>query len=139
MYRTSIIHVAIARPMQKVYDYLADPANLLSWMPSLGTSLRRVSDNEWIADRTGWQLESPQLRFTPRNEYGVLDCHVTLADGATVTTPVRLVPNGEGCDFIYMLRQYSGQSDAQFASEEEWLRADFLTLKSMLETMFAAH
>jgi hypothetical protein len=139
MYRTSIIHVAIERPMQKVYDYLVDPSNMLNWMPSLGTSLRRVSENEWIADRTRWRMESLLLRFTPRNEYGVLDCDVTLIGGSTITVPVRLVPNGEGCDLIYLLRQQSGHSDAQFASEEEWLRADFLTLKTMLETLFAAH
>jgi hypothetical protein len=34
-----------------------------------------------------------------------------------------------------MLRRQAGATDAQFASEEEWLRSDLLTLKSMLESM----
>ena len=47
---------------------------------------------------------------------------------------MRVFANGEGCELTYTMYQRAGTSDASFASEIEWVRADFLALKSLLET-----
>ena len=138
MFKTSVISVFIDRPYSKVYQFLADPSNLTRWMPSLGPVLRHVSGDEWIAERPHWPTGPLLLRFTPPNPYGVLDCAVSVVGGATNTTPIRLVPNGRGCEIVYLIRQYPGVTDPAFNSEEEWLRSDLMTVKTMLEAMFEA-
>lgn len=49
--------------------------------------------------------------------------------------PTRVIPNGEGSELTYTMFQKQGVSDEEFASTLYWVEADFLALKSMLETM----
>jgi len=137
MFRTGIISIYIDRPFAPVYDFLLDPANLMRWMPSLGPMLRHVVDEEWVAENPDWPIGPLTMRFTPRNRYGVLDVAVSSASLGTMSVPCRLVPNGIGCEIIYLLRQSAGSTEDAFASEQEWLRSDLLTLKTLLEATLA--
>lgn len=137
MFKTAVISMYVDRPFAPVYDFLSNPANLTRWMPSLGPVLRHVSGNEWIAETPHWLSGPLMLRFTPKNRYGVLDVVSTSARLGIVSTPCRLVHNGLGCEIIYLLRQYDSVDDDAFASEQEWLRSDLLTLKTLLEATLA--
>ncbi len=59
----------IDRAAAEVYEYAADPANLPSWAPGLGSAVEQVDGR--------WYVQSPMGRvgfaFVPRNEYGVLE------------------------------------------------------------------
>ena len=47
--------------------------------------------------------------------------------------PARVFANGAGCELqLVMLRQQEMSAEA-FASEQEWITADLLVLKSLLE------
>jgi hypothetical protein len=119
----------IDRPVRAVYDYAANPAHMPDWAPGLGTSIEQVG-GEWI-------MESPMGRivvtFTPPNEYGVLDHHVTLASGETFYNPMRVVANGTGCEIIFTLRRQPGVSDEDFERDAKAVRADLVSLKRKAE------
>jgi hypothetical protein len=76
------------------------------------------------------------IRFAAGNDYGVLDYTVSKEDGSGGrTTPVRLIRNEGGCELIVVFFQHPGQTDEEFASRVEWARNDYLTLKSVVETL----
>ena len=119
----------IDRPVDEVYEYTSDPANLPTWAPGLGTSVELI-DGQWVA-------ESPMgrvvLAFVPRNDHGVLDHDVTLPSGETVNNPMRVIADGTGCDVVFTLRHRPEMSDEDFARDADTVSADLATLKRVLE------
>lgn len=71
--------------------------------------------------------------FAPRNEYGVLDHHVTLPSGETVYNPMRVIADGPASEVVFTLRRQPGQSDQDFVQDAETVAADLATLKTALE------
>jgi hypothetical protein len=132
VYRSTTITVSIRCPWRQVYDFLAEPLNLPTWGSNMGATIEHVRGNDWASESENGRLI---YRYHPRNEYGVLD-HAVFQEGQTpFTTPMRIVANGEdGAEVMYTLFQRPGMSEEAFASEQEWVQADFLTLKTLLES-----
>ena len=51
-----------------------------------------------------------ELRAAPPNAFGVIDHDVTLESGVTIQNAVRIVPNGEGSEFVSPTRGTTGSS-----------------------------
>ncbi len=120
---------AIARPAAEVYEFASDPANLPKWASGLGSSAEHV-DGQWFVDSPDGRLI---VEFADRNDHGVLDHDVTLPSGETVHNPMRVIPDGDGCEVVFTLRRQPGMTDADFARDEGLVRADLRTLKGLLE------
>jgi hypothetical protein len=119
----------IDRSAQDVYDYASDPSHLPEWAPGLGSSVELV-DGQWI-------MESPMGRivvtFAPRNEFGVLDHHVTLASGETFYNPMRVTTDGAGCEIVFSLRRQATMSDEDFERDANAVLSDLVRLKRNME------
>jgi hypothetical protein len=74
------------------------------------------------------------LRFAERNDLGVLDHTVILASGAEIRVPLRVVPNGRGCEVMFTLFRQPGMTDEIFARDAEWVAKDLAALKALLES-----
>ena len=123
------ITVRIDRPFATVYDFLADPTNWNQWAFGLGKNIRRSKDG-WIADSGGG---SAKIRFTPRNNFGVVDHTVIRSSGQRVNVPMRLIVNGSGCELLFTLFREPNMSDTQFDSDAEFVQRDLNRLKSLME------
>ncbi len=123
------LSVYLDRPAAEVYAYVADPAHLPAWAAGLGGSVEQ-RDGRWFADSPMGEVE---VQFVPENPYGVLDHDVTLPDGTTVTNPLRVIADGEGCEVVFTLRRAPGMSDADFDADAAAVRADLATLERLLE------
>ncbi|WP_369133381.1 SRPBCC family protein [Modestobacter sp. I12A-02662] len=121
--------VSIARPAAEVYAWSRDPAHLPQWAAGLATGVR-LERGEWVADSP---LGRVLVRFVPVNEYGVLDHDVVLPDGTTVTNPLRVLPDGAGCEVVFTLRRRPGVDDAAFEADAAAVTADLGTLQRVLE------
>jgi Polyketide cyclase / dehydrase and lipid transport len=119
----------IDRPAAEVYEYASNPANVPQWAPGLGSSVENV-DGEWFVE-TGAGRAS--LAFVPRNEYGVLDHEVTLPSGETFYNPMRVIPDGNGCEVVFTLRRLPDMSDEDFARDAGLVAADLARLRQLLE------
>jgi hypothetical protein len=123
------VSVSIARPPADVYAFASDPKNVPRWASGLASAIRRV-DDEWIAEAPEGQVK---VRFTPRNDLGVLDHEVVLPSGALVRVPMRVIPNGSGSEVVLTVFRRPGASDEELARDAQWVERDLNALKRALE------
>ncbi|MBI1684512.1 SRPBCC family protein [Caulobacter hibisci] len=125
------ITVAIARSIDDVYAYAADPQRMAQWAAGLGSGLSST-DNPEV-----WTVETPagqaRVRFSPHNPYGVLDHWVTQPDGGEVYIPLRVVANGDGAEVTLTLFRLPEMDDAAFEADAAAVTHDLQTLKARLE------
>jgi hypothetical protein len=124
------ISMPIERPAGDVYDYASNPANLPAWAAGLGGSVERVG-GQWFADSPMGRVS---IAFAPANEFGILDHRVTLPSGQIVDNPLRVIPDGAGCEVVFTVRRQPGMTDPEFDRDCDAVRADLGTLKQVLES-----
>ena len=124
------ISVAIARPFAEVYAFLAEPENFPKWASGLGSGLKHLGGADWLVETQ----EGPiKMRFSARNDYGVLDHTLFPEGGEPIHNPMRVVPNGDGCEVTFTLFRRPEMSDADFERDAEWVKRDLEGLKGMLK------
>jgi Polyketide cyclase / dehydrase and lipid transport len=123
------IGVSIDRPPDEVYAFASKPENLAKWATGLGESIQQV-DGEWIAESP---IGSVRIEFTEPNALGVLDHDVILESGERVHNAIRVVPNGEGSEVIFILFRRADVSAEKFAEDAAWVQKDLGILKALLE------
>lgn len=125
-----IIHRTIKRDWRAVYAFAARPENMPLWASGLATGLTRDGD-EWIAD--GGPIGDVRVRFTPPNDFGVLDHQVTLPNGVVVDNALRVVPNGADAEVMFTLLRQPDMDDAAFESDAAHIARDLEALKKLME------
>ena len=130
VFKSRHVSTTIDRPADEVYAYASDPRHLPAWAAGLAHRDVELVDGAWV-------VESPMGRvvvtFAPSNAFGVLDHDVTLPSGETVRNPVRVIPNGDGCDVVFTLQRRDGVSAAAFDADTEAVTADLAALRDLLE------
>ncbi|MCJ8518049.1 hypothetical protein ABID21_001067 [Pseudorhizobium tarimense] len=125
-----IIHVSIDRPWQAVYGFASQPENMSAWAAGLAAGLRQ-DGSDWIGD--GGPLGEIQIRFSPPNEYGVIDHVVALPNGVPVHNALRVVPNDGGAEVMFTLIREPDMDDAAFEADAAAIARDLQALKALLE------
>jgi hypothetical protein len=124
------ISVFVAASAEDVYAYAADPRHLPAWAAGLARSTVEQAGGHWV-------VESPmgpvRVDFAPANDLGVLDHTVTLPDGEQVLNPLRVIPDGEGCEIVFTVRHRAGVSEADFERDCRAVLTDLETLQALLE------
>ncbi|GAA1836596.1 SRPBCC family protein [Pseudonocardia ailaonensis] len=128
-YPSTHVAVQIDAPASEVYAFVADPTTLPRWASGLASAQVELRAGRWIADSPMGQVE---VEFVPRNDFGILDHDVTLPSGEVVTNPVRVLPNEDGCDVLFTVRQRPGMSDDEVARDVRTVRGDLETLARIL-------
>lgn len=124
------LSLSIDAPFQKAYDYISDAAHLPEWAPGFFLSMRLV-DGKWVAQTT---IGPIGFRFAERNPFGVLDHFVTVESGPETANPMRLIPNGTGCELLFTLFRAPEMSEARFTEDAETVLKDLRKLKAILES-----
>lgn len=129
MHQSRNLSICINRDIKDVYDFISVPENFRLWASGLGNSLMKV-DGEWVAETQ----EGPvKIKFSERNDYGVLDHWVSPKPELQIYVPMRVIQNGSGSELIFTLLRLPGMSDEKFASDVEWVMRDLESLKNLLE------
>ncbi|BES70546.1 polyketide cyclase [Marinobacter nanhaiticus D15-8W] len=130
MYEVQHISISIARRPEDVYTFASNPANLPQWAAGLASSQLTQGPDGWVAEAPFGRVK---IRFADRNNFGVMDHDVELASGVLVHNPMRVVPNGEGSEFLFTLIRQPDMTDEQFAEDRLAIETDLRTLKTLLE------
>ena len=126
--KSRTLSLAIDAAPERVYAFASNPENLPRWVPFF----KRVAyvDGDWVAETEAGRVV---FEFVHDNDLGVLDHTLTLADGETITNPMRVIAHGDGSELLFTLMQRAGVSDAAFMEDAERVLHDLLTLKRLLE------
>jgi hypothetical protein len=124
------ISIGVDRPADQVYAFAHLPENFPKWAHGLGAGLTPDGDR-WIAHGPDGDVH---VRFSPKNDFGVLDHWVTLPDGSEISIPLRVVANGDGAEVTLTLFRQPNMDDAMFARDAGMVAKDLSTLKALLET-----
>lgn len=131
LHSTQYVSIAIARPLDEVYAFLADPENFPQWASGLGKGFKHLSGMDW-------SVETPMgpmtVCFSERNAYGVLDHSLIPKEGAVMHNPMRVIANGDGSEVVFTLFRRLGMTDEDFARDAAWISKDLAKLKRLLET-----
>ena len=122
--------ICIDRPARVVYEFAADPVNLPQWAAGLAGSTVEPEGDHWATESPMGRVE---LTFAPRNDLGVLDHDVRLPSGEVVSNPLRVIPDGDGCEVVFTLRKRPGMTEQELAADAEAVERDLATLKSVVE------
>lgn len=126
------VHVSttIECPAGDLYDYAANPLNLSRWAAGLAHRDVELIDGQWVVDSPMGRVV---VAFAPPNDFGILDHDVTLPAGETVHNPMRVIPNGDGCDVVFTVHRRPGMSEADLAGDVEAVAADLASLRALME------
>lgn len=125
------ISTYINRDPAAVYAFASNAANLTRWAAGLARSeVTRLGDG-WIAQAP---FGTAKIRFAEPNSFGVMDHEVELESGVVVYNPMRVMPNGEGSEFIFTLLRQPGMTDEDYAADAAAVATDLQTLKDLLES-----
>jgi hypothetical protein len=130
MHDVKHISMYIHRMPDDVYAFASKPENLPHWAAGLARSDVKRDGEAWVAEAPFGKV---RIRFAKPNLLGVMDHDVELESGVIVHNPMRVVPNGEGSEFIFTLLRQPGMSDEQFAEDARAVNFDLRTLKALLE------
>jgi hypothetical protein len=129
MPRSRTVSVSIACPARRVYDFVSNPENLPAWAAGLGRSVSKI-DGRWVVQTSSGPLG---VRFVDRNDFGVLDHHVTLPSGGEILVPMRVVGDGADSEVMVTVFRLPGMSEKKFAQDVTLVERDLKALKRTLE------
>ncbi|WP_022683867.1 hypothetical protein [Sphingobium bisphenolivorans] len=122
--------VTINREWTAVYEMIWRPEFFPRWALGLTEADLRPDGEGWLADGA----EGPiRIRFTPHNDFGVMDHHVDVGSGEEVHVPLRVVQNGDGAEVMLTLFRQPGMDDERFAADIKWINRDLRALKAIVE------
>ena len=125
-----VLSVRIERPRDAAYAFLAEPKNFPYWASGLCSAIEPLQDDLWLAQTPQGPL---RVRFSPRNAFGVLDHDVLPEQAPAIHIPLRLVPNGDGCELQLTLLHQPQMDDATFERDAQWVERDLQAIKVLLE------
>ncbi|MFZ6646836.1 SRPBCC family protein [Undibacterium sp. TJN25] len=123
------LSIHILRSAQAVYDYASQPLHFAHWASGLGRGLAQQG-GAWVADTDAGQVV---IRFSDRNDFGILDHWVSLPNGQVIYVPLRVIAVGEHSELVFTLMRQPGMDGAKFAADAAWVKRDLARLKTLLE------
>lgn len=127
-YPVKHISISIDRPAGEVYQFASNPENFSKWVAFIKTLTRRGDFWEATTD-----IGDIKIKWPGQNDFGIMDHTVTLANGETVANPMRVVANGDGCEFMFTLFRMPGRTDQEFEGDAKAVMADLKKLREILE------
>lgn len=125
--------VTIPASYEQVFDFLANPENLPRWAVGFAREVRRDGEG-WIVS-TG-HGEVP-VRYETDARLGVIDARLEVAPGVEVFGRSRLVPNGDGVEYVFTMFQAPGMSDEVFAGQVAALTDELQVLRALFHARAA--
>jgi hypothetical protein len=131
--QSMVITQSINSPARDLYCRFWKPESFTRWASGPQTfGLQK--------DHLGWKFLNPPtqgefgMTFTEYNTFGVMDHTVELDGKQVVFAPMRVVPNGEGCDVQVTLFRQPCVEDERFEQDQMQIRKDLVALKTLAES-----
>jgi hypothetical protein len=121
--------VAIDAPPAHVFAFLADPANLPRWAVGFCHSIRPDEPGLWVVKTAQGDV---LMRYVVDEAAGTIDFHISPAPGVEVVAYSRVLPNGEGSEYVFTQFQHPGMSDDVFDGQVRALVEELQVLRGVI-------
>lgn len=122
--------ISIHSPAEAVYTFVADPANLPRWAIAFAKGVT-AKDDVWLV--TTSEGAEVSLRTVTDEALGVVDWHMVMPGGIESVARSRVVPRGEGSEFLFTQVQVPGVPDEMFDRLVQTVEHELTTLKAVME------
>ncbi|MEW6684206.1 MAG: SRPBCC family protein [Nitrospirota bacterium] len=121
--------ITIRATPNAVFDFVANIETLPQWAVVFCQKLRR-DGSRWIVTTPGGEMT---LRYASDPRSGVVDMYTSVAGGEEDVAYSRVIPNGDGSEYVFTFFQTSDISDQDFARMGAALKKELGVLKGLLE------
>jgi hypothetical protein len=126
--KTNTQTVSIPASPAHVFDFIADPETLPLWAVGFCRRIRR--------DGAGWIVTTAQgevpIRYETDRARGTIDFYFSPAPGVEIAAFSRMVPNGDGTEYVFTQLQAPGMPDAAFGAQVSALAEELRVLTSVI-------
>jgi hypothetical protein len=131
--KTNTQSVSIAATPTQAFKFIADPETLAVWAVGFCRRIRREGDG-WIV--TTAQGDVP-IRYETDDRRGTIDFYFSPAPGIEIAAFSRVVPNGDGAEYVFTQFQAPDMPDATFAAQVSALAEELRVLSSAIRARTA--
>jgi hypothetical protein len=114
---------------ERLFRFVADPANLPRWAVGFAKAVRREGER-WIVSTAAGEVA---LRVQARPDTGVVDFVLAPAPGVEVTASSRVLARGAAAEYVFTQVQPPGMPDDAFARSAAAVGHELTVLKALLE------
>ena len=133
--RSDTQSIAIAADPDQVFTFVADPGNLPTWAVGFCHAIRHDAElDRWIV--TTAQGEMP-IRYVTDATARTIDFYFEPSPGGEVAAFSRVVPSGQGSDYIFTQFQTTDMPDAVFEAQTTALGEELHVLRGVLQARAA--
>ena len=127
--RSDTRSVAINVAPEEVFRFLADPHNLPQWAVGFCRSIRHVEKDRWLVTTPSGEIP---IRFERNADARSVDFYFTPAPGFDAAAYSRVVPNGDGSEYIFTQFQVEGMPVPVFEAQVQALAEELQVLRALL-------
>jgi len=121
--------ITIDASRSKVFRFVSNPESLPQWARAFCQAIRPDGD--------AWLVSSPQgevrVRYRTDEALGVVDFHLSPTPELEALAASRVLPNGDGAEYVFTQFQAPGMPDDVFTGQVHALREELVILKALLE------
>lgn len=130
MFPSRTISVSIRCHWRELYEAIWQPEFFPRWASGLSQTTLEKEGGQWKAKGPNGVV---RIRFTPKNEFGVMDHWVDTGVGREVCVPMRIIPNEDESEVVFTLFRRPEMTDQDFDADAAWVEKDLKALKSMFD------
>jgi hypothetical protein len=131
--RSNTEHVTINVDHCHLFAFLADPGNLPRWAVGFCRGIRRDGDR-WFAQTSQGEVA---VRCATHPDLGIIDFYISPASGTEVTAFSRVLPNGDGSEYVFTQFQFPGMPDDAFEAQVRALKEELVVLRALMHAQAA--
>jgi uncharacterized protein YndB with AHSA1/START domain len=129
--RANTQSITIEASPADVFACVADLEQLPRWAIGFAKDVRREDGRWYVRTGSGDELE---VRARTSPEHGVVDYLMSPHPGVEVPAATRVVPNGDGAEYVFTMFQPPGMPDPLFEQQAAELGRELIVLKAHLES-----
>ncbi len=126
--------VTIEAAPSAVFEFVANPENLPHWAVGFCRSIRRDTGDRWVVTTASGEVP---IQCELSEAARTIDFRFSPAPGLEATAYSRVVPNGDGAEYVFTQFQLSGMPNAMFEAQVRALAGELQVLRGLMHARTA--
>jgi hypothetical protein len=121
--------VTIEAAPHSVFEFVANPQNLPFWAVGFCRSIRRETGDLWVVVTASGEVP---IRYELNETAGTVDFRFSPLPGREARAYSRVVPNGDGAEYIFTQFQFAGMPNDTFEAQVRALADELQVLRGLI-------